>query len=98
MSLRYSKKGSGLPITSSRIQVQAPCMKPHENPIGGGVYYPTERDFVNRGCTEAKMNGYYTDGRYKNLGMPATQYDVQSHSNVMSTLMRQPLSEDTYGW
>jgi hypothetical protein len=63
-------------------------MKPHENPLGRGLYYPTERDNVEGGCSEARMNGYYSDGRYENLGMEATQYDVQYHSNVIQTLTR----------
>jgi hypothetical protein len=70
--LRFSKKGSGLPLTNLRIEDTAPCMKPREDSIGSGKYYPTEAHFVNRGCTEARTNGFYNDGRYGDLGMVAS--------------------------
>jgi hypothetical protein len=74
--LNFSKKGSGLPLTNMRIEDNAPCMKPREMSIGYGKYYPTEAHFVNGGCTEARTNGFFFDGRYEDLGMEATQYDV----------------------
>jgi hypothetical protein len=61
-------------------------MKPLENPMGSGLYYPTEKDYVENGCSEARMNGYWNDGRYINLGMTANQFDVQSHSGVLTML------------
>lgn len=73
-------------------------MKPEENPLTGGAYYPTETDHVNGGCSLSKMNGFYSDARYKNLGMVATEYDIQHYSGVLDTLDRQPLATDTYGW
>jgi hypothetical protein len=62
--LTFSKNGSGLPITSTKIEDSDPCMKPNEISIGSGFYYPTEAHFVNRGCTLARTNGFNTDGRF----------------------------------
>jgi hypothetical protein len=76
-------------------------MKPGENPISGAIYYPLERDYVEGGCSLARMNGYYNDLRYADLGSemsPAiTQYDVQRWSGVFNLLSRMPMAQDTYG-
>jgi hypothetical protein len=45
--LSFSKKGSGLPVTNTKIEDTAPCMKPGETSTGSGSYYPTEVHFVN---------------------------------------------------
>ena len=42
-------------------------MKPSENPLGEGKYYPTETALVNEGCTESRLTGFELDGRYVNL-------------------------------
>lgn len=86
--LRFSKKGSGLPIHSGKIQPVTPCMVPDHSPKDpSGVYYPTEVALV-QGCSESRLTGHTSDRRYINLNMEASQYDVQFHSGVMNTIAR----------
>jgi hypothetical protein len=94
--LKYSTQASTLPIVTSTISSATPCVKPSEAPIGLGTYYPTEADFAFGGCTEAKINGLTNDDRFFEYNIGATEYDVQSYSNVLNILRAQPMSYDTY--
>jgi hypothetical protein len=94
--LKYSTQASTLPIVTSTISSATPCVKPSEAPIGLGTYYPTEADFALGGCTEAKINGLTNDDRFFEYNIGATEYDVQSYSNVLNILRAQPMSYDTY--
>jgi hypothetical protein len=64
MNLSYSKKGSSLPITNTKIEDSSPCMKPAETSTGFGKYYPTEKHEAYGECSEAKLNGFTFDGRF----------------------------------
>lgn len=87
-SLRFSKKGSGLPVHKGVIQPSTPCMIPDQVPVGvGHAYYETEVAKVE-GCSQSRLTGFSSDNRYKSLGMDTSVYDVQFHSGVMDTIAR----------
>ena len=75
-------------------------MKAHENPLSGSTYYQTEVDFVGGGCSLARINGFYTDGRYNNVSESEnfSMYDIEFYSGVLDTLRYQPLSYDRYAY
>lgn len=86
-----SKVGASRPMTSTKLETE-PCMLPYQvSIVPDSSYYPTERDMANGGCTAAKTNGMVHDDRFKNLGMPVSELDIQWHSGVYNYLMTLPL-------
>jgi len=67
-------------------------MLPYEvSIVPGASFYPTEYDLKNGGCTAAKINGKINDDRFKNLGMPVSEFDLQWPSGVFTYLSSLPL-------
>jgi hypothetical protein len=52
------------PIITTTTGTGSPCMKPSENSIGTGFFYPIESDYVEEGCSVAQINGKQVDDRY----------------------------------
>lgn len=73
-------------------------MKYSDFTVGSGVSYPIETDFVKGGCTLARTNGYTFDNRYVDLGMTASQYDIQNPSGMIQVLNNMPMSQTYYAY
>ena len=80
----YSKLGSDLPITSTKIEYK-PCMTADdESRAPGQTFASTELTFED--CQKDHFSNETYDSRYENTGFSIDMYDFQKDNKVIDAL------------
>ena len=74
-----------MPITSTSVQLDYPCLDPSLIPAQKAYGYIAETDRESIGC---KMLG--KDSRYEKLNLTISEYELQQESGVLETLKGLP--------
>ena len=91
MYLAYSKDvEDSLPIVSTAVEQNNPCMHPDERTNLNAILYPLENELYVPFCQPDQNNGQTEDPRYHWIGGTVNEYDVQNDSGVLQTLMSLP--------
>ena len=98
MYLVYSKEEKdSLPIISTAVEQNNPCMHPEEKTDLSQILYPLENEMYVDFCQPDQYNGEIEDPRYYWTGGVVTEYDVQNDSGVLDTLKHMPLYHQYVG-